>query len=134
MKTDDGRSPRRADHARPPVTETAGGVRLLRARPVVDAAAAAELRRECRGLLARSAAPVVVDLTAVRDVDPDAAAGVLCELAYEAGDADVDLRVVRGRRASAATRTLLDDETLFELYPTLTAALRHPGRPAVGGC
>jgi hypothetical protein len=127
------------------VTESSGDVRVLRARAVVHRAAAAELRREARALLARSADPLVVDLTAVRDVEPAAASGVLRDLAYEAGDADVDLRVVLDPGAPAATRALLDDETLFEIYPTLDAALRrhrdgggpsprpHPGRPPTGG-
>jgi anti-anti-sigma regulatory factor len=99
-------------------------VRVLRARPTVDAAAAAELRREARVLLARSAGPIVVDLTDVRDVEPTHVFGVFRDLASEAGEADVDLRVVRGPRATRTTRTLLGDEDLFEIYPTLVAALQ----------
>ncbi|NMO88322.1 STAS domain-containing protein [Actinomycetospora sp. TBRC 11914] len=102
------------------------GVRVLRVGATLDAAAAAQLRREARGLLARSAEPLVVDLTAVRAVDRAAASGALRELAYEAGDADVDLRVVRDPGTAEVTGALLDDETLFELFPTLDAALRHP--------
>jgi hypothetical protein len=82
------------------------------------------LRREARALLARSADPLVVDLTDVRDIEPTTPSGVLRDLAYEAGDADVDLRVVLDPAASEATRALLDDESLFEIYPTLDAALR----------
>jgi hypothetical protein len=68
----------------------------------------------------------VVDLTAVRLTGP-AAAAVLRDLAYEAGDADVDLRVVRDPGAPEVTRAVLDDETLFEIYPTVDAALQRPG-------
>jgi hypothetical protein len=89
-------------------------------RTVEDAVA--ELRREARALLARSACPLVVDLTAVRTAEP-AASAVLRDLAYDAGDADVDLRIVRDPAASEVARTLLGDETLFELYPSLDAAL-----------
>ncbi|GLZ55618.1 STAS domain-containing protein [Actinomycetospora sp. NBRC 106378] len=105
----------------PACPSAVGSTRVLRARPVVDAAAAAEVRRESRALLARSTAPIVVDLTAVRHVEPGAA-GVLRDVAREAGDADVDLRVVRACRR-ATTRALLDDEALYEIYPTLAAAL-----------
>lgn len=98
-------------------------VRVLRVRAVVDAAAAAELRREARALLARSGAPIVVDLTGVRAVEPTHDF-VVRDLAYEAGEADVELRVVRGPRPSETTRTLLGDEALFEIYPTLDAAVR----------
>jgi hypothetical protein len=127
------------------VTESPGCARVLRARATVHAAAAAELRREARALLARSADPLVVDLTAVRDVEPTTASGALRDVAYEAGDADVDLRVVLGPGAPEAARALLDDDTLFEVYPTLDAALRgraggggasprpHPGRPPTSG-
>lgn len=118
------------DLSSPVCTSAAGSARVLRVRPTVDAAAAAELRRESRALLARSSDPVVVDLRGVRTVDA-AAAGVLRELAYEAGDADVDLRVVRAPRARAVTRSLLADEALYEIHPTLAAALR---RGADGGC
>jgi anti-anti-sigma regulatory factor len=112
----------------PPGTSSRGspaGARVLRPGATLDAAAAAQLRRDARVLLARSPEPLVIDLTTVRAVDRAAASGVLRELAYEAGDADVDLRVVRDPGAPAVTRALLDDETLFELFPTLDAALRH---------
>lgn len=101
------------------------GARVLRVGAAVDTAAATQLRREARALLARSGNPLVVDLTAVRAVDRAAASGVLRELAYEAGEADVDLRIVRDPGAPEVTRALLDDETLFELFPTLDAALRQ---------
>jgi len=105
---------------------------------------AAELRREARALLAHSVHPLVVDLTAVRLTGP-AAAAVLRDLAYEAGVADVDLRVVRDPDAPEVARAVLDDEALFEIYPTLDAALQrpadtppprpgpHPGPPSPGG-
>lgn len=105
-------------------SQSPGGARVLRARATIHAAAAAQLRREARALLARSADPVVVDLTDVRDIEPTTPSGLLRDLAYEAGDADVDLRVVLDPAAPEATRALLDDETLFEIYPTLDAALR----------
>jgi anti-anti-sigma regulatory factor len=95
---------------------------VLTAGATLDAPAAAALRREARALLARSAHPLVVDLTAVRTAEP-AAAAALRDLAYEAGDADIDLRVVRDPAAPEVARVLLDDETLFETYPTLDAAL-----------
>ncbi|NYD37422.1 hypothetical protein [Actinomycetospora corticicola] len=98
---------------------------MIRARAVLDAAAAADLRRQTRALLARSGDPIVVDLTDVRDVEPAVAPGALRDLAYEAGDADVDLRVVRGPGAPSVSRALLVDGALFELYPTLDAALRR---------
>lgn len=119
------------------------GARVLRAGATLDAAAAAELRREAMALLARSADPVVVDLTAVHAVEPAAASGVLRELAYEAGEADVDLRVVRAPGAPEVTRAVLADESLFEIFPSLDAALRpygggpsprrHPGHPPASG-
>lgn len=131
---DDLIGPRPVDPGADPAGARGGsveGVRVLRARAVVDAAAAAELRREARALLARSGAPIVVDLTGVRAVEPTHVFGVFRDLAYEAGEADVDLRVVRGPRPSETTRTLLGDEALFEIYPTLDAAVR--GRGPVGG-
>ncbi|NMO88334.1 hypothetical protein [Actinomycetospora sp. TBRC 11914] len=100
------------------------GVRVLGARTTVDAPAAAELRREAKALLARSADPLVVDLTGVRAAEP-AARGVIRELAYEAGDADIDLRVARDPGAPEVTRPLLGDETLFEIFPSVDAALRR---------
>lgn len=134
MQPDDVYDPRHSggdpvfDRPRTPVPGPAEDARVLRTGPTLDAAAAATLRRETRALLARSTAPLVVDLTAVRDVEPASASGVLRDLAYEAGEADVDLRVVRDPRAPAATRALLDDEALFELYPTLDAALGRGAR------
>ena len=112
--------------ARWSITGSPTGTPVITAGPTLDATAAAELRREARALLARSVHALVVDLTAVRLTDP-AAAAVLRDLAYEAGDADVDLRVVRDPGAPEVTRAVLDDETLFELYPSLDAALRRPG-------
>ncbi|GLZ54058.1 STAS domain-containing protein [Actinomycetospora sp. NBRC 106378] len=120
MKPDDDLVAHRAASRHGP----ADRVRVLRARPTVDATAAAELRREARVLLARSTEPIVIDLTDVRDVEPTHVFGVFRDLASEAGEADVDLRVVRGPRATRATRTLLGDEDLFEIYPTLVAALQ----------
>lgn len=121
MDTDD-------DQVDPPTV----GARVIRAGATLDATAVAELRREAWALLARSVHPLVVDLTAVRSAEPVAAA-LLRDLAYEAGDADVDLRIVRDPRAPGVTGTVLDDETLFEIYPSLDAALQRPtdaGRPA----
>ena len=111
--------------ARWSITESPTGTPVITAGASLDATATAELRREARALLARSVPALVVDLTAVRLTDP-AAAAVLRDLAYEAGDADVDLRVVRDPGAPEMTRAALDDETLFELYPSLDAALRRP--------
>lgn len=107
------------------VTDSPTGARVIRVGATLDATAAAELRREVRGLLARSVDPLVVDLTAVRAAEPDASA-VLRDLAYEAGAADVDLRVVRDPDAPEVARAVLDDEALFEIYPTLDAALQRP--------
>jgi hypothetical protein len=105
------------DRAWTTVTAPVRGARVLTARATFDAAAAAQLRREVRALLAHSTAPLVVDLAGVRDADPVVASDALRDVAHEAGDADVDLRVVRGPGLR------LDDEELFELYPTLDAAL-----------
>ncbi|GAA4853109.1 hypothetical protein GCM10023201_53140 [Actinomycetospora corticicola] len=117
-----GADPARARESGP---TSPGSARVIRARAVLDAAAAADLRRQTRALLARSGDPIVVDLTDVRDVEPAVAPGALRDLAYEAGDADVDLRVVRGPGAPSVSRALLVDGALFELYPTLDAALRR---------
>ncbi|WP_433782652.1 STAS domain-containing protein [Actinomycetospora sp. CA-101289] len=123
-------------------TGSPDGARVIRAGATLDAAAAAELRREVRSQLARSLDPLVVDLMAVRAAEP-AAAAALRDLAYEAGDADVDLRLVRGPAAPEVTRALLDDESLFEIYPTLGAAQHRavdvvapppdPPRPELAG-
>src|SRR4051812_34049408 len=125
MDTDDDRvDPRPTDgidsgpdRPRSSTMDSPNGARVIKAGATLDATAAAELRREARALLARSAHPLVVDLLAVRTAEPAAASAVLRELAYEAGDADVDLRVVRDPAAPEVTRALLDDETLFEIYP-----------------
>ena len=131
------------DRPRLSVTDSPTGSRVIRVGASLDTTAAAELRREVRALLARSADPLVVDLTAVRAAEPVASA-VLRDLAYEAGAADVDLRVVRDADAPEVNRALLDDEALFEIYPTLDDALQrptiapppqpgaHPGPPADG--
>jgi anti-anti-sigma regulatory factor len=140
--TGDGLDPG-PDRPRVSTTGSPNGARVLRAGAALDATAAAELRREASALLARSVRPLVVDLTAVRAAEP-AAAAVLRDLAYEAGEADVDLRVVRDPGAPEVTRVILDDETLFEIYPTLAAALRTadatappqdpcPGHPPTSG-
>jgi anti-anti-sigma regulatory factor len=113
------------DRPRLSVTDSPAGARVIRAGVTLDAAAAAELRREASALLARSVHPLVLDLTAVRAAGP-AASAVLRDLAYEAGDANIDFRVVRDPEASEVARTVLDDETLFEIYPSLDAALRRP--------
>lgn len=127
---------------RPTGADSPGGARVLSAGATLDATAAAELRREARALLARSADPLVVDLTAVRVAEPAAASSALRDLAYEAGEADIDLRVVRDPGAPETARALLD-ETLFEIYPSLDAALDGaieasppgdlPGRPPAPG-
>ncbi len=131
MTTDDdqvGPRPACDDLDRPAlsVADSQTGARVIRVGAVLDATVGAELRREVRALLARSADPLVVDLTAVRDAEPVGAGGVLRDVAYEAGAADVDLRVVRDPGASEVARAVLDDEALFEIYPTLDAALDHP--------
>jgi anti-anti-sigma regulatory factor len=110
--------------ARWSITASPNGTRVLTAGAALDARAAAELRREAMALLARSAHPLVVDLTAVRSTEA-AAAVVFRELASEAGDADVDLRVVRDPGATGVARAVLGDESLFDVYPTLDAALRR---------
>jgi hypothetical protein len=116
-----------------PSPGTPSGAHVLRAGATLDAAAAAELRRDVRALLARSVHPLVVDLTAVRAAERDTAADVLRDLAYEAGDADVDLRVVRDARARDVCRALLGDETLFEIYPDLGTALGGAPAPPPAG-
>src|SRR3954469_15226595 len=92
------------DRTRMSTTDSPNGARVLRAGATLDATAAAELRREASALLAHSVRALVVDLTAVRAADPAAASAVLRELAYEAGDADVDFRVVRGPGAAKVRR------------------------------
>ena len=130
MDTDDDRPDERpsadgVDRAAVVVTDLPTGVRVISTGAILDAAGAAELRREFSALLARSVHPLVVDLTAVRAVESDAVSAVLRHLAYEAGDADVDLRVVRDPGAHVA-RAVFGDESLFEVYPTLDAALGRP--------
>ena len=98
---------------------------MIRAGATLDAGAAAELRREARALLARSVAPLVVDLSAVRAAEPAAASAALRDVAYEAGDADVDLRLVGDPAEPEVMREILDGETLFEVYPSLDAALQR---------
>ncbi|MFC5066033.1 hypothetical protein [Actinomycetospora atypica] len=114
------------------VTDSPTGARVISTGPTLDAAGAAELLREFSALLARSAHPLVVDLTAVRAVEPRAASGALRHLAYEAGDADVDLRVVRDPDAHEVARAVFGDESLFEVYPTLDAALWRPAGRVAG--
>lgn len=127
--TGDGLDPARG-RAWSSFTDSPTGTRVLRAGATLDMTAAAALRREATGLLARSVRSLVVDLSDVRLADPDAASAVLRELAYEAGDADVDLRVVTPE-APEVTRAVLGDETLFEIFPTVDAALqRATGRTA----
>ncbi|MEJ2890524.1 STAS domain-containing protein [Actinomycetospora aeridis] len=136
MTTDDDRP--RSSTTTPPT-----GARLLSVGATLDAAVAAALRREMRALLARSADPIVVDLTAVRATDRTAASEALRDLASEAGEADVDLRVARDPAAREVNRALLGDERLFEVYPDLDAALDGAtgasapddgaGRPAAPG-
>jgi len=67
--------PAGADPARARVSGPAspGAFAFLTDQIVLDAAAAADLRRETRALLARSGDPIVVDLTDVRDVEPTVA-------------------------------------------------------------
>jgi anti-anti-sigma regulatory factor len=112
------------------ITDPRPRARVIRAGATLDAAAAAELRREAMALLARSVAPLVVDLSAVRTAEPAAALAALRDLAYEAGDADVDLRLVDDPAAPEVIRAILVGETLFELYPSLDAALRGAADPA----
>ena len=131
------------DRPRTSRTGSPNAARVLRAGATLDALAAAELRRDARALLARSVHPLVIDLTAVRIAEAAAASAVLRELAYEAGDADVDLRVVRDPAAPEIARALLAHEALFEIYPSLDAALEgatdapppgdHPGHPPAPG-
>jgi len=110
------------------ISSSPTGIRVIGTGARLDATAAAELRHEAMALLARSVRPLVIDLSAVRAADPAAASAALRDLAYEAGSANVDLRVVRDPRATEMARAVLDDETLFEVYPTLDQALHHPVR------
>ena len=110
------------------ISDPPTGARVIRVGTTLDATSAPELRRQARALLARSVHPHVIDLTAVRVVEPIAAA-VLRDLAYEAGDADVDLRVVTDPDAPGVTRAVLANEALFEVYPTLGAALHGAPQP-----
>lgn len=66
----------------------------------------------------------MVDLTALREAEPVGGSAVLRDLAHEAGAADVDLRVVLGPDPSEVARAVLD-EALFEIYPSVEAALEH---------
>jgi anti-anti-sigma regulatory factor len=107
------------------ISDSPTGARVIRVGTTLDATGAPELRREARALLARSVDPIVIDLTALRIVEPTAASAVLRDLAYEAGDADVDLRVVTDPEGPGVTRAVLGDRALFEVYPTLDAALQR---------
>ena len=122
----------RPDRATVSVTNSPTGARVVSTAATLDAAGAAELRREFSALLARSMDPLVVDLSAVRAVEPNAASVVLRHLAYDAGDADVDLRVVRDPVAHEVARAVLGDEALFEVYPTLEAAIEPRHRSDCG--
>lgn len=119
----------KVDQPRSSITDSRTGTRVITAGPILHATAAAELRRVAKALLAHSDHPLLIDLTAVRDAE-SAASVVLRDLAYEAGEADVDLRVVLDPAAHEVTRAVLDDETLFEIYPNLDAALPHPANAA----
>jgi anti-anti-sigma regulatory factor len=138
MDTDDERvDPRPAGEGVDPephrpewsISDSPTGARVIRVGTTLDATGAPELRRRALALLARSVHPIVIDLTAVRVVEPTAASAVLRDLAHEAGDADVDLRVVTDPDAPGVTRAILGDETLFEVYPTLGAALHGAPQP-----
>lgn len=126
--TGDGLDPK-VDRPRPSITDRRTGTRVITAGPILHATAAAELRRVAKALLAHSDHPLLIDLTAVRYAE-FAASVVLRDLAYEAGDADVDLRVVLDPAAHEVTRAVLDDETLFEIYPDLATALPHTANAA----
>ena len=105
------------------VTESPTGARVVSVGVTLDAVGLAQLRREFRALLARSGNPLIVDLTAVRAVDSVRAPVVLRHLACDAGDADVDFRVVWDLVANERARPVLGDESPFDIYPTLDAAL-----------
>ncbi|NMO89755.1 hypothetical protein [Actinomycetospora sp. TBRC 11914] len=117
------------DQPRSSIIDSRTGTRVITAGPVLHATAVAQLRRVAKALLAHSDDPLLIDLTAVRYAE-SAASVVLRDLAYEAGDANIDLRVVLDPAAHEVTRAVLDDETLFEIYPDLDAALPHPATPA----
>lgn len=109
------------------VTTRPVGVRVI-AAPMgsLDAAAGKELRRLGRTLLAHSARLLVLDLTEVVRAHPSAVDAVV-DLAYEAGDASVDLRVV----CDVMSTVLRQDpslEQLLDLYPTLDTALGYGTR------
>jgi hypothetical protein len=129
---DDPVAPRRAvdglDRPGSPVTDPQTGARVIRVGAMLDATVGPQLRREVRVLLARSPDPLVVDLTALREAEPVGGSAVLRDLAHEAGAADVDLRVVLGSDPSEVARAVLD-EALFEIYPTVEAALEHLAAP-----
>ena len=107
------------------ISHSPDGTRVIRVGASLDATAAAELRCVVNALLARSTDPLVVDLAPVRAAEPVASA-VLREMAYQAGAADVDLRVVRDPDTPRVAGVVLADDTLFELFPTLEAALQRP--------
>lgn len=143
MTTDDlgrrarGGGPSGASWPGRPMTSTTGtpsGARVLTAGTTLDAAAAAELRREVRTLLARSADPLVVDLTAVRAAERATAADVLRDLAHEAGDADVDLRVVHvtepARRPGPSSATRTCSRSIPTSTPRWAAPPTHAAGPA----
>jgi anti-anti-sigma regulatory factor len=119
----------RPDRPRLAVIQAPSGVRVIRVGAVFDAAAAAELRREISALLARSMSPLVLDLSVVCAVEEDAVSAVLRHVVHEAGDADVDLRVVRRPSVDEVTRAVSRQGSLLEVFPTLEAALGDPRRP-----
>lgn len=120
----DGVDPER-DRPRVSISHSLDGARVIRVGATLDATTAAELRCVVNALLTRSTDPLVVDLAAVRAAEPIASA-VLRGMAYEAGAADVDLRVVRDPGTPQVAGVVLADDTLFEVFPTLDAALQHP--------
>lgn len=108
------------------VTEHPTGARIVTVSGRLDAATAVGLRRLGRVLVARNVRRLVVDLTGSPEGPAADGVAALVDLAYESGDADIDLRIVSGAPASARTRTLAQQE-LFELYLTVEAALDGDG-------
>lgn len=102
-----------------------GQVHVVTVGAALDRSCARELRRLARALLARSCRVLVVDLSPVRTADAAATRAALGDLAHEAADAAVELRLVHGLTPCRVVRGLLDDAA-FETYLVLEHALR-PG-------
>lgn len=104
------------------VTAHPVGARVITVhRHRLDAEIAVELRRLSYALLAHSTHPILLDLTTATHTEPTAVDAIV-DFAYQAGDANVDFRLVCDAHAPTLT-PILARPALFKVYPTTDAAL-----------